>query len=323
MHRNRKIHFWHSEQFHPDQKTAEWEKAVSQSYREWKITQSVPPSFHAHITRYILDDFNLINTICDPCHGERDHRTVKKDDDVYIGIQLTQGGHERFHSANHCVDVGPGDLMVWDTAHATRFEVLETLHKVTLMLPLRVLRRSFPDHRPPQGGKLNSKCGIGHLLAAQMRALVSEMNHLESHQVEAANRSLLELVSVALQQGTPEVPNKDAIQLQLLQQYIISHLHEEELGPRFIAEANGISIRKLHLIFQRKDLSVSSFILQKRLQICREMLMTPGFQHLQISEIAYGRGFSSTSHFSRAFKAAYGVTPTEFRQLMMSRRGTH
>jgi AraC-like DNA-binding protein len=31
-----------------------------------------------------------------------------------------------------------------------------------------------------------------------------------------------------------------------------------------------------------------------------------------VSEVAYGVGFNSIAHFSRAFRAAYGVPPSEY-----------
>lgn len=304
MNRKRKTQSWLSEEFSSVDKTEAWEEALCQSYRSWSITQSVSSSFRAQLIRHELEDISLINTFCDPCRGERNHRTVKKDDDLYIGIQLTEIGKERFHCRDLCVEVEAGDLIVWNTANATRFEVLQPLNKLTLMVPWRILRESFPLLRtPPQAGKLESRFGIGYLLVSQMRAMAKELPQLENHLVGATSRAMLELVSATLFHARRQGTDNHSIDLRMLQQYIIRNLHDENISPSAIAEVNGISLRKLHLLFQREDTSVSRFILQKRLEGCKNMLSDPTLNQLQVSEIAYSKGFRSISHFSRVFES--------------------
>jgi AraC-like DNA-binding protein len=48
---------------------------------------------------------------------------------------------------------------------------------------------------------------------------------------------------------------------------------------------------------------------------CQKAFDDPSQTHRTISEIAYGWGFSDMTHFGRKFKAAYGLSPREFRKL--------
>lgn len=320
MHRKRKTRFWLSEEIAPPERNDAWQAALCSSYQEWTLTQAVSPDFRAHLVRHEFDDLSLINTICDPCEGQRDQRTVKRDDDIHIGIQLSESGSERFHSGGHSLEVGAGDLIVWTTANATRFEVTRTLHKVTLMLPWRLLRERFPGHKePPAGGRLESCHGIGYLLVNHMRAMASELLLLDQQLMGAASRSLLELVNATLHHDARVARDNTAIKRQLIQEYILRHLHDDALSPGSIASAHQISLRQLHLLFQGEDMSVSRFILQKRLEACRDMLSDPAFNHLHIAEIAYSKGFNSMSHFSRVFKAAFDHTPNDLRRLLAQR----
>ncbi|BEV17588.1 helix-turn-helix domain-containing protein [Herbaspirillum sp. DW155] len=320
MHRKGKTYSWLSEEIAPAERTEAWQTALCRSYQEWALTQAVSPDFRAHLVRHEFDDLSLINTICDPCEGKRDHQTVKRDDDIHIGIQLSESGSERFHSAGHSLEVGAGDLIVWTTANATRFEVTRTLHKLTLMLPWRLLRERFPGHKePPCGGRVESRHGIGYLLANHMRAMASELLQLEHHLLGAASRSLLELVNALLHHDARAAGDNASVKRQLIQEYILRHLHDDALSPGVIASAHQISLRQLHLLFQHEDMAVSRFILQKRLEACKNMLSDPAFNHLQISEIAYSKGFNSMSHFSRVFKLAFDYTPNELRRLLAQR----
>ena len=315
MYRKRKTQSWLSEEIPPAERTDAWQAELRRSYREWTLTKPVSPEFRAHLVRHEFNELLLINTICGPCEGERDYQTLRRDDDLYIGIQLAESGAERFDTAGQRLQVGAGDLIVWTTADATRFEVIQTLHKVTLMLPWRLLRDRFPEHKePPAGGLREGRHGIGYLLVNQMRAMASELMHLDPRVAGAASRSLLELVNALLHHDTRAALDNASVKLQLIREYILRHLQDERLDPGTIAAAHRISVRHLHSLFQQEDMPVSRFILQRRLEACQKMLSDPAFNHLRISEIAYSKGFASISHFCRVFKAAFGQTPNEVRR---------
>nr|MBF0683636.1 AraC family transcriptional regulator [Pseudomonas sp.] len=66
----------------------------------------------------------------------------------------------------------------------------------------------------------------------------------------------------------------------------------------------------LYRLFQRYG-GVSAYILRLRLrQAAAELVRNPG---RAITEIAYGLGFNSPSDFSRAFRRAYGYSPSDVR----------
>ncbi|MBF2937786.1 helix-turn-helix domain-containing protein, partial [Pseudomonas aeruginosa] len=52
---------------------------------------------------------------------------------------------------------------------------------------------------------------------------------------------------------------------------------------------------------------------ERRLERARQLLASPQGRRLDVAEVAYRHGFSSQAHFARAFKARYGMTPSEAR----------
>ncbi|WP_408610724.1 helix-turn-helix domain-containing protein [Kineobactrum salinum] len=68
------------------------------------------------------------------------------------------------------------------------------------------------------------------------------------------------------------------------------------------------------MLFEAEDVSVSRYIQRLRLQGCRNTLENPAFAQYTVSEIGYRHGFKDSSHFSRAFKAEFGVTPARCRR---------
>lgn len=103
---------------------------------------------------------------------------------------------------------------------------------------------------------------------------------------------------------------------QLLQHvygYIDDHLGSTDLSPGSIASAHYISTRHLHSLFRQADTTVSTWIRERRLERCRADLLDPGHALLPIAAIAARWGFADAAHFSRVFKNAYGISPSELR----------
>ncbi|GJH26995.1 helix-turn-helix domain-containing protein [Caballeronia novacaledonica] len=307
---------WQSSDVAGDDRTDAWQEILSGSYREWQVPQRLPATFYAHLRRHDFAGAEIVETVCDPCVGERTKRQVRRDDDLFIGVQLTTSGRERFKIGGNGVEVSSGDLVVWTSDQEVKFEVMERLHKVTLMIPWSLMRERLPERKqPPTGGRIESRTGVGSLLAVHLLALSNEIASLDSSVQGSVSRSTLELLGIALSgQQQASTFDASAVMLQKVQDFILQHLHEDELTPARIADGCGISLRYLHMLFQRSEMTVSGFVLHSRLQACKQALSDPAYNRFQISEIAYRWGFNSTSHFCRAFKEKFGESPGEVRR---------
>jgi AraC-like DNA-binding protein len=81
-----------------------------------------------------------------------------------------------------------------------------------------------------------------------------------------------------------------------------------------IAAAHYISLRALYTLFETQQTSVAGWIRERRLERCRRDLADPALRERSVSAIAARRGLTDPAHFSRAFRAAYGLPPTEYRR---------
>ncbi|HYP73799.1 MAG TPA: helix-turn-helix domain-containing protein, partial [Microbacterium sp.] len=85
------------------------------------------------------------------------------------------------------------------------------------------------------------------------------------------------------------------------------------LSPGSIAAAHYISTRHLHGLFQEQGTTVSTWIRMRRLEQCRRDLADPLHAGSPVAAISARWGFVDAAHFSRSFKQAYGVSPSEYR----------
>ncbi len=90
--------------------------------------------------------------------------------------------------------------------------------------------------------------------------------------------------------------------------YMLTHLGEADLDPARIAHEHNISVRYLHLLFARQDLSVRRWLMQKRLECARHALAQDRSTRYSIATVARNHGFTDPGHFARRFRSAYGMT---------------
>jgi AraC-like DNA-binding protein len=92
-------------------------------------------------------------------------------------------------------------------------------------------------------------------------------------------------------------------------------LHDPGLTPSRIAASAGISVRYANALLSAEGMSLSRFLLSRRLARCRICLADPLQAHRTISDIAYNWGFSDMTHFSRAFRAEFKMLPSAYRRM--------
>uniref|UniRef100_UPI0004C754E5 helix-turn-helix domain-containing protein n=1 Tax=Streptomyces sp. NRRL S-31 TaxID=1463898 RepID=UPI0004C754E5 len=134
---------------------------------------------------------------------------------------------------------------------------------------------------------------------------------------ESIARNVVDLVQTLAEErlgrSAPDAPTVARMSLLRIRAYIDQHLTDPDLAPDVIARAHHISVRYLHKLFELEDITVSRWIQQRRLEQCRRDLARREVAGLTIAAIAHRWGFTSASHFSRVFRAAYGVSPAEWR----------
>ena len=103
--------------------------------------------------------------------------------------------------------------------------------------------------------------------------------------------------------------------------YLQRHLTDPDLTPARVAQAHNISLRYLYNVWGDRDVSLGEWIIRKRLETARRELAKPETQTLTIAAIAHRCGFSDATHFSRRFRAEFGLSPREWRRLKQDDSG--
>src|SRR5580692_7367474 len=104
-----------------------------------------------------------------------------------------------------------------------------------------------------------------------------------------------------------------AARLQAVNAFVARNIHRADLSAKTAAIHLGVTPRYVHLLFETEGLSFNKFVVERRLLRAYEMLFDSQRFDRTITMIAFKVGFSDLSHFSRAFRRRFGMTPSEAR----------
>ncbi|MEU3852312.1 helix-turn-helix domain-containing protein [Streptomyces sp. NPDC029554] len=175
--------------------------------------------------------------------------------------------------------------------------------------------------------------GRGHpgaLVSDFLSALAAEARSPRALIGDRLTRSALDLVAVLVMElleaeSAQEVSRAERAGHEMLSRiraYIDRRLTEPDLSPGSIARAHHISVRYLHKLFQNDGTTVGRWVRQRRLDSCRRELSRDRSRGITVAAVANHWGFSSPAHFSRTFRQAYGMTPSQWQALATSRAGS-
>jgi AraC-like DNA-binding protein len=256
------------------------------------------------------------------------HRTAglaRSDARHYLQIGLVEDGQARLQQDGRECWLEPGDFVLYETARPFCWELRASgtaadwsLLVFTWSSEFLSLPAGSSQHLTAR--RLDGQSGITGVLGRMMRDLVASRDVAGGGPGAQVARELGRLAtSVAAAsweyaEPTATGPGQRAL-LRAVREHVEQHLGDPELDPGRIAAAHFISVRQLHRLFADQDETVARYIRRRRLERCREELLLAGSREVSLTAIAHRSGFTDPGVFGRAFRAAYGVSPSRYRAL--------
>jgi AraC-like DNA-binding protein len=149
------------------------------------------------------------------------------------------------------------------------------------------------------------------LIVNLVEGLVGATPRLNPEDAPAVIEAILLLAGQALER--PADPNAPAWTLGDAEMFAAARLIDERLLDRgldaeSLMRALGLSRSSLYRAFQSVG-GVKAYIRQRRLERARDVLANRTGPRPTVGEVAQSCGFASDSHFSRAFRKAFGYPP--------------
>ncbi len=295
---------------------AEFRAAVSDSFVPLQVSSAGADRFRGVIRGAAVDEVHVTDLRATPHVVERTPELIARGDRPYFKLSLMLAGTGLLVQDGREAVITPGDLAVYDTDRPYSLVFDEDFRTMVVMFPKHLL--SLPSDLVGQltAVRISGHEGLGGMVAPYLSQLASNLDQLAGATGARLAHSALDLVSTVF---TRELGLDDLAAdphralMQRIRGHIDRHLASTELSPASIAAAHYISTRHLHGLFQEQGTTVSTWIRTRRLEQCRRDLLDPLLSDRPVAAIAARWGFMDAAHFSRAFKSAYGVSPSEYR----------
>ncbi|WP_017975560.1 helix-turn-helix domain-containing protein [Actinopolyspora halophila] len=124
----------------------------------------------------------------------------------------------------------------------------------------------------------------------------------------------LHLLSAAFNTEPPAAePPEDVVRARI-ERYVRQHLSNPDLSTESVAAAHHMSLRTVQRLFSGQERTLSQLIRHERLEGARRDLANPRLAKHTIAGLAARWGFVNAPGFTRAFRAAYNMSPSEARE---------
>ncbi|WP_413754015.1 helix-turn-helix domain-containing protein [Streptomyces sp. R-74717] len=304
----------------PDRdKVAYWNDAVSRTLVPMTVAPRGDGPFDGRIATARLGYLQVSTMEADAERVSRTPALIARSSEALVAFGVQISGTATFIQDGRRAEVGKGDLVVYDTTRPYSFDYPQRFATHVFQLPRRTLGVPESDIRQVTGNAIGTGDGFGAMLLPFLATLASSA---DDYPPAVANRlagNVVDLFATLIaERAHPGGTGADTARSHLLlrvRDHINRNLGDPDLSPESIARTHRISVRYLHRLFEGEGTTVGRLIQQRRLEECGRELSCRGRTAPTVSAVAQRWGFVNPAHFSRTFRATYGVSPREWRNL--------
>ncbi|MET8544259.1 AraC family transcriptional regulator [Kitasatospora sp. NPDC004799] len=306
-----------------------WRELVGRT-RDSEVTSVHCDDFRAEMRRLELGPVTLLRTSFPPTRFQRTARRVRRSDPgVFHLTLLLDGGFALTRDTGRTETFGPGNLHLLDSSHPFDLRAFGARAQAPAERRIEAVGVDFPTALLPLapdrvhellGRGFSSREGTCALLTEFLVGLDRQAALLGPVETPRLGSVVVDLVVAWLareldsEAAVPDDTRQRAL-VQNVRAHIGRNLHDPELTPAAIAAAHHISVSYLHRLFTRQSdgETVAAFVRRQRLERARRDLADPALRALPVHAVATRCGLPRPAEFSRAFRAAYGLSPREHR----------
>ncbi len=301
----------------PTKQLSCWQQIMSEVYYRLEIKSDRRQGLRGLIREYPVDRLSITEFFSDRQRVLRTRHRIRQDcEDSFVMVFPLQG-RLYYEQAGRNGTVSPGGYVVVRTSEFYELTCPDGFRNITVKIPAGALAELGCD----PSDHISCRYPNNPALARMFRSFLFSITHMDEDERQRVGAPIcdqaISFASVLLnaESGLPDVDGSAGGQalFERIMEYINDNLEDERLRPESTAEAFSISRTYLDKLFARHGMTFCQTVLHKRLERCYADLADPRKRHLSISQIAFRRGFTSQSHFSRVFRAHFNRTPRQIR----------
>jgi len=301
-----RFHTWTTED------TDSW-RNLSDSFLPMDHRFRTPGNWHADLTAQETPTYRLLRWVQqgDRIAARTPSHIRRVAGDEHYWVVLPQSGFYSVLHGDEETRALPGFASALGMDESCRLVVPES-EAYAIQVPRPEIDRHVRSQKPLRL-VLDLDCGLGRIVNTMIRSVHAERDNLSDHEFYALCDRITELLCmIALNDSQPSESHLTEV-AETVRSYVRQQLGAGKLPLTAVARALGWSPRQLRTALQRAGTTYRDLRHEETLRAARDMLQSPAWAELSVTDIAARAGLTPT-WFSSAFKDRYGETPREFRR---------
>lgn len=295
-----------------------WKKLISNTFVPLDAEPSHSGPFSGVISGRQMIDVGMMRLAAGPQTVSRSPKLIALGGTGHFKLNLQLAGTGLLLQDGREAVLQPGDVAVYDTQRPYTLTFDKSFETLVLMFPQHLLGLSGEDVSELTAVRMGKGNRLAESVAPFVASIAAQLPELKNPIGRRLTLNIVDLLSTMLADeiyttGEHDCDNHSRL-LRRIQHHIETNLADPTLSPDSVAKAHHIATRTLHKAFSASGLTVAGWIRERRLEHCRRDLGDPLREHIPVGVIGSRWGFVDAAHFSRIFRASFGVSPSQYRR---------
>jgi AraC-like DNA-binding protein len=292
---------------------AYWREMICATFVQLAAEPVVASGFSGRIEHVPVGDLELSTVVAEGQHVRRTRSLIAHSDEEYLLASIQLRGLGRVEQDGRTATLSPGDVAFYDSTRPYTLHFDAPFHQLVVQVPKRELLLSDTRQLTARG------CGRGTpgvVVSKHFTSLLDLARDNPDQSTVLLPQALVLLSAAASFAGKtqPDQRATEAMARERVLAFLRRNLADPRLDAATVAQACHVSRRTLYRIVGGDGIAAQL----RRMRIERATTILVADPERPIGSVAFACGFDSESGFYRAFRAATGRSPGEYRRAGMS-----
>ncbi len=250
----------------------------------------------------------------------RRKRDIARSSQDYFLLSMQLRNHATVAQHDRVGELEPGDFALYSSVDPYQLTLADDFRQLVVQVPRFELLQRLPNADLLTGQTVSGTSELGSLVGGNLLNFARRVSSTAGTVQHLMQDTMIDLIATglaSLEDGECDLRLPEQQLLLRAKAFIRSNLANSELDRRAVAQATGMSVRRLNEVFAADGSSIAAWIRDARTDRIAHDITDVRFVRQSISEIAMKWGFNNLQHFSAVFRKKHGMTPRAYRTAFM------